>query len=104
MQQGDVMVGLSAGAGSLGVLDLLMSNGFVGDPSNPGAGTSVEKTVDEAGGEKRKPSAVTDKGSAGGTRVIKRFTWRYCYAVHVDFSDVLDHVSPSSRSRKPEPS
>ena len=58
------------------MVDLLMGNRFVGDP----AGLS--------GGQGKKLA-----NSGGGTRVIKRFTWRFCYAVHVDFSDVLGKVS-----------
>jgi hypothetical protein len=78
MQEGDVLVALSGGAGSLSMVDLLMGNRFVGDP----AGLSEGQGKQQAGG-----------GGSGGTRVIKRFTWRFCYAVHVDFSDVLGKVS-----------
>jgi hypothetical protein len=77
MQAGDVLVALSGGAGSLSMLDLLMENRFVGDPAG----------LNEAQGGRQQTG-----GGGAGTRVIKRFTWRFCYAVHVDFSDVLSKV------------
>lgn len=60
------------------MVDLLMGNRFVGDPAGSSEGHGKQQA---------------DVGGGGGTRVIKRFTWRFCYAVHVNFSDVLGKVS-----------
>jgi len=70
MQKGDLLLALSAGAGSLAMLDLLIQNRFVGDPESKEIMPGAE-----------------------GTKFIKRFTWRHCWVVHVDFSDVLDKAS-----------
>jgi hypothetical protein len=71
------------------MLDLLMQNGFVGDrdrdPENKGA------THGNGQGQRGE-----GQGEQGGTRHVKRFTWRHCWVVHVDFSGVLDKVSKTS--------
>jgi hypothetical protein len=60
------------------MLDLLMQNGFVGDRDSE--------------------TKSQGQGGQGGTRHVKRFTWRHCWVVHVDFSGVLDKVSTVERS------
>ena len=66
------------------MLDLLMQNGFVGDRDRD----SENKGATHGHGQ-----GQGGQGGQGGTRHVKRFTWRHCWVVHVDFSGVLDKVS-----------
>lgn len=68
------MVALSGGAGSLAMLDFLISNRFVGTPPEE-AGENVPKV-----------------GKEGKSRDGRRFTWRHCWVVHIDHSNILPQV------------
>lgn len=69
------------------MLDLLMQNGFVGDRDGDRDSESKGATHGHGQGQ-------GGHGGQGGTRHVKRYTWRHCWVVHVDFSGVLDKVSP----------
>lgn len=63
-QAGDAVIGLSGGAGSMSLLDVLVGKGYVG---------------------LREESAVLGRGE-------KRATWAKVWGVHVDFSGVIPEV------------
>ena len=69
------------------MLDLLMQNGFVGDRDRD------SETKGATHGHGQGQGGQGGQGQQGGTRHVKRFTWRHCWVVHVDFSGVLDKVS-----------
>lgn len=69
------------------MLDLLLQNGFVGDRDR-------DRDRDRDSESKDKEATHGHgQGGQGGTRHVKRYTWRHCWVVHVDFSGVLDKVS-----------
>jgi len=78
------------------MLDLLMQNGFVGDRDRDRDRDSDIKNKDKEAthGHGQGQGAQGGQGGQGGTRHVKRYTWRHCWVVHVDFSGVLDKVSP----------
>ncbi|KAJ9125174.1 hypothetical protein QFC22_000128 [Naganishia vaughanmartiniae] len=76
-QAGDMVIGLSGGAGSMSLLDIMVAKGYIG-------------TRESSDGQE----------TANGTFVLERgkkeATWRKIWAVHVDFSNVIPEVEDQS--------
>ncbi len=73
MQKGDVVIGLSGGAGSMALLDILIGKDYIGGGEVEGAKEQGEKKQ-QRGGE-------------------KKYTWMRGWVVYVDFSGIIPGVS-----------
>lgn len=73
-QAGDVVIGLSGGAGSMSLLDMLVVKGY------------IATKADADGKETANGTVLLERGK-------KKATWRKAWAVHVNFSNVIPEVS-----------
>ncbi|KAJ9108819.1 hypothetical protein QFC21_000139 [Naganishia friedmannii] len=76
-QAGDMVIGLSGGAGSMSLLDIMVAKGYIGTRENSNGQKTASGTV------------VLERGK-------KEATWRKAWAVHVDFSNVIPEIEDQS--------
>ncbi|KAJ9093138.1 hypothetical protein QFC19_008481 [Naganishia cerealis] len=76
-QTGDAVIGLSGGAGSMSLLDILVAKGYIGTRENSDGQETANETV------------LLERGK-------KKATWRKAWAVHVDFSNVIPEIEDQS--------